>query len=234
MVLSGGIMLGKENKIKNLIAEAKRIPELGHGGKTIAKYLLKYASLIDKENDIVEVGPWFGSSTAFISIGLMQSKNKKSTIHCFDKWDIDRDYKKKMDKRYKDNLELGDAKKYFVEYMKPYKAKLKTYKGKIQDVKKYDGKNIELLVDDICFGKEKNDSMFKLFSGSFITNKTVIILMDYYYYLAGGEYDNPEMRYQKRFMRENEIIFEPISKTKQGTAQIFRYMGGKINYEVPE
>jgi hypothetical protein len=220
--------------IKELIRIAKQIPELGYGGNSVSKYLIKYSSLVSQDHDIVEVGSFFGSGTSYLSIGLMMSENKKSVIHCYDTFEIDNEYQKKMENKKYEKIKIGNSLNVFKKYMKPFSANIKTYKGKIENAKEYKGRSIGLLVDDICFGKLKNDSLFKMVYGKLIPGVTIIILMDYCYYEKISIVEFPEFNYQKKFMELNKNVFEPMTRTKHGLGYLFRYLGGEINYEVTE
>jgi len=220
-----------EKDIKYDLICARNIPTLGKGGRSIRSYLVKYSSDLKPENDIVEVGSWFGSVTAFLAIGLKKSENKKSKIHCYDKWEMTPDYARKMKSHYGTNYKIGDVKKYFMQYTEQFRKYLTINKGDITKEKKYKGKPIALLVLDF-FGKSVTESVIKLFAPHMIQDAK-IIMMDYYYFNVEGKISkDSDILYQKKFVELNKSIFEPICKTKKGFGIVLKYNCGDINYEV--
>lgn len=220
----------KTEIIKSAMRFADAIPELGYGGKTIWKYLVQYASKVQTGESIVDIGPYMGSTTAYLAVGVMTSGEYVS-IHAYDKFVMYPDMQKKAKKfngiEFDDNDEFMELYKFNIS---PFAKYVKVNQSDCLDIK-YDGGKIGLLVDDICNGKGRTDYLFKTFTPHFIENKTVIFMMDYYYH----ETFKDKFRYCKYandFMVANSSVFEFIKRIENSRTAIFKYKGGVINYDV--
>src|SRR5512143_3534858 len=91
----------------DLRLKAESIPELGGGGKVIGKRLIKAASSVRAGRSVIDIGPWLGSTTAFLALGIMQS-GADVEIHSYDIWTIkDALYQKKAAKYNGLHFEIG-------------------------------------------------------------------------------------------------------------------------------
>jgi hypothetical protein len=216
--------------IKELITYADKIPELGPGGKSIKDYLIKYAGNVSSGHNIIDIGPYMGSTSSYLSIGVIKSGNDVK-IHAYDLWVLYHDMNKKAKRfngfKFNDDYHFD---KLYDKNVKPFKKYIKTHKCDCLDIE-WQGGRVGLLVDDIGNGKNRTDHIMKTFSPYFITGKTCIFYMDYYYYKEKAK-DHPLSLYQRDFMKANKKVFTLIEKPKNSRTAIFRYEGGKINYDV--
>lgn len=217
--------------LKSAMRFADSIPELGYGGKSIKKELIEYASKVESGYSIIDIGPYMGSTSAYLSIGVMKSGNIVK-IHSYDKFIMYRDMALKAKKfngmEFKEGDNFMDV---YVYNTLPFAKYITVEKSDCLDIKKWDGGGIALLVDDISNGKDRTDHLFKTFSHSFIEDKTIIFLMDYYYH----ETFKNKFRYCKYandFMIANSKVFRFIKRVDNSRTAIFQYKGGEINYDV--
>jgi hypothetical protein len=212
---------------------AAAIPDLGQGGKTIRATLTMAATLSPNDSSIIDIAPYLGSTTAYLGLGANLSGNK-ITIHSVDKWLTDKDY---LEKAIKYHPEITfymneDIQPRWDKNINPFRSKNCSIIGTKTDVIDWKPKvkNISVYVDDICHSKIQNNYVIKYFSPYFIPNKTVLFLMDYYFY----ERNKPECQYQHNFMTHNKKAFCHIGRIGKTQTAVFIYLGGKITYDIPE
>jgi hypothetical protein len=212
-----------DTKRKKLMELASKVPELGGGGKKIGDTLLTAAKNVENGQAIIEIGSYLGSATAFLCAGVKYSE-RDVEIHCYDKWQADETYKERAKKHNNLNFYLGqDLRPFFLENIDPIKIPVDTYKEDFGKVKKWESKRkIGLLVHDAGCELSIMQNILKLFRRSFIKDKTLLILMDYYFYERKKE---PEFKIQKAFMEKHKDTFMFIRKIKNSRAAIFMYTG---------
>lgn len=220
----------KSEIIKSALRYADTIQELGYGGKSIKNYLIEYARGVKSGQAIIDIGPYMGSTTAYLAIGVMQSGHDVE-INSFDKFIMYPDMRRKANDfngiEFKDNECFIDLYKYNI---KPFDEYVFVRKCDCLDIE-WNGGEVGLLVDDISNGKDRTDHLFKTFSQSFIKNETFIFLMDYYYH----ESFKNKFRYCKYandFMVKNSSVFQFVKRIEGSRTAIFKYKGGEINYDV--
>jgi hypothetical protein len=216
--------------IKQLTAHAKNIPQLDKGGLSIKNDLLEYIKDCPDNTSILDIGPFLGSTTAFIALGLIMH-DKNIDIHSIDLWNACEEYTKRakeklgidfiagedlMD-RWGENLEIIYP--YLKTYVYPYKMSINEYK--------HDQSEISLIVDDICCYKDRFDHLLQECSPYFIPGKTILFLCDYYFYETK---DKLNFQYQKNMMEANQDVFKFIKRVPHSRCAIYRYLGGEIKY----
>lgn len=217
---------------------ADKIPTLGFGGNTIKDSLVELVSEVQDNTAIIDIGPWLGSTTAYLSVGIHKYKKKNIEIHCYDKWLIDNAYITKMKKYRMDLKKDSDALPLFMRNLVPFNTTIIPHKRDLKAIKSYDGPRISLLIDDICNGKKMTDKMFELFLPSLIPG-SMVVMMDYFHFqLPPEKYRDPLYSYQKRVMEMNEDVFTPVGRLKGYTERVksvptsttmtmvFKYNGG--------
>jgi hypothetical protein len=202
---------------------AEKIPSLGNGGIGIKKELVEYASQVKKENAIIELGPWLGSATSFLSIGSMFGNN--AIIHSYDMWVASKVYAQRAMGHHGIKLELGqDIYPLFAENLKGFKN-IVPHKMSIFDIK-WTSPQIGLIVIDMGNGKAHTDQAFDAFEDYFIPGETIIFMMDFYF----CERRQKVFQYQHDLIKANKKVFEFIGQPKRSMTGIFRYLGGKIKF----
>ena len=216
----------------NYLTFAENVPSLGSGGIAVKELLIKHASALSDGDVIIDIGSYLGSTTAFLSAGLL-SRNVKATIHCYDPWEVDELLRRKMDYYNGLHFNVGDdLLPVFDAYLAPFdEVNIIRHKQSILDAR-WHGPKIRLVVDDICIRKDKNDHMMKTFIKYFIPGETIIIRLDYYFYETKSE---SVFSYEKRFMEHNRDVFEFVQRgPKESRAAVFKYLGGTPDYEVEQ
>ena len=206
-----------------------RIPELGYGGKTIGNDLIEYASKIPSGFSIVDIGPYLGSTTIHLGAGVNKSGNDV-IIHAYDRWIMDDGMDTKAKKFNGIDFNHGqDVLDIYRKNINPIKDIVIIHPCNILDAS-YSGRPVMLLVDDICNGKQRTDTMMKIFSPFFVAGKTVVCMMDFYYH--EHKKGMKLLRYQYDFMVSNKKVFRFIKKIKNSMTAVFVFEGGDINYNV--
>jgi hypothetical protein len=195
---------------------AKEIPSMG--GREIGEYLREYASKVDRGSSIVEVGSWLGAGTAHLCLGVLDSGNDNS-IYVYDRF---RATASEIEKAKKQGVTLK-SKQNTVSLVKEtidnFKCKVKFY----FDIKSYGGSNIGMYIDDAAKTEDKFKHVMKVFKKHFIPGKTILVLMDYFYFEWKG---HPEKhKYQFNYMQDNKE-FEFIKRLlPDKSAAVFLYKG---------
>jgi len=218
---------------------AKKIPSIGFGGRANEDALINYASQVPENGNILEFGPFLGSSTAFLACGVLKSGRKNVTICSVDNWVINESYQRQL-KKHHIEMEIGhNFRSEFFDNLKPFPVKII-----ISDISKEEirwglianhfmsDEKIHLVVDDSDNHKIPTDHMFQNLSPYFTPNVTIIMLLDFFW---GKVKKLRDLDYQVDFMEANKEVFqliECIPAPSLGAA--FLYKGGKINYEVKQ
>lgn len=212
---------------KNLLTFADSVPEMGCGGKIIKNHLMRFAEQIRPGNAVLDIAPFLGSTTTFLSCGLSNANNKTSTIYSVDKWELEEKYRAWIKKR---GLEIEDLQKEFYKNVSPFMeagVKIVFYK---QDIRSYyyNREPIQLLVDDIGISKDITDHILKTCLPYFIPGQTIIFFMDFYFFEEFKDYES--RIYQHDLMAANKGVFKFLERPKNSRTAIFKYLGGEINF----
>lgn len=207
---------------------ARGIPDLGYGGRTVGDQLMRYASDV-REGAIVELGPWLGSVTGFLCLAVKHS-GADVPIHVFDKWHVNDHYKTRAMQYHGIEIEgPDDLVDIYKENIAPFGVDVHMHRGSIYKAE-WDGSPISLYINDAGSMKRPTDHTFQLFSPSFIPGVTIVFMMDMFFFSTNEE----GFRYQKDFMNRNKSVFQFISHPPRSMCGIYRYLGGEIDYDVPE
>lgn len=217
--------------IDELIKHADSIPDLGAGGKTVKDHLMFYAEKVKSNRHIIDIAPCFGSTTAYISCGVLQNKNHDSiTVHSFDMWKLQNDeYRKKAKKYCSVDLKTDDD--FYNEYLKNIKpfGKTNIYRGDILKQKWNSDNKIGLFIDDIGCDYETTKKIFKIFIDAFIPGETIIFFMDMYFC---DSHKGKQFNYQINLVKQNPECFEFIEKVSGSKCAIVRFLNKNINFDV--
>lgn len=201
----------------------RKIPSMG--GREIGRYLREWAATVKDGQAIVELGSWLGAGTAQLALGVKQSK-RHVKVFAFDRFTANAG-------------EAGKAAHHGV-MVKPGESTLDTIKEMLTDdliryiefirgeitKAKWAGLPIALYVDDACKRKKEFIKALRTFGGSFIPGKTIIVLMDYWYFERYPA--DLGLRYQHEFVVRNPKTFKTINGRLPGTsASAFLYLGGR-------
>ena len=175
----------------NLRKHADSIPELGGGGRTCGDKLIKLAAAVPSGQMIVEIGPWLGSASAHLALGIMRGGHDVE-LHAFDIWHIDKHWQEKASRHNNIDFPIGlDLEPGWRCNMELFPVKWHAHKGDVRRAK-WNGKPIGLLVDDISNTKSLINSTMRIFGPSIVIGAKVV-LMDWQFFLGP----------QEEFMRDN-------------------------------
>lgn len=160
----------------NLRAAADAIPELGHGGRVIADELVRLAAGVRAGESIVDIGPYLGSTTAYLALGAPSG----TPIHAFDTWDSDICDLKRKAKQFHRMTLPDDLLPMYLENLEPFGMNLAVHRVDMNDSVWNDGP-IGLLVDDI--GVEPGPAAAKMAAfGPHLVPGAKIALLDYFWF----------------------------------------------------
>lgn len=202
--------------IEALRETADSIPSLGVG-KGIGSYLERYAS--KAPHCIVEIGAWMGSNSAHIQIGrLLGAHGAKH--HVFDPFSAEGVNAEKAKKyhgiefNHKDDL-IDIYKRNMARFGLPV---IIHRESAFEGTWMYG--QIDLFVDDFGCDKYQMRKKIKRFYPYFIPGKTIIIMVDYYFYETHG---GSRYQYQRQLVKKNPGIFNFIERAGKSKAAVFLY-----------
>jgi len=157
--------------------------------KEEARYYMYLGQFYRGDGEIVELGPWLGSSTYFIHQGLSDCpyfKNRK--IHVYDDFVWRSSF---MNDKVRDDERLSDGadfKGLFDKYVASFKENLIVYKRRISSdrfnfhvpILEWKEKQIEMLFVDCGRTFKVNETWYDLLAPFFIPGKTLIIMQDWH------------------------------------------------------
>jgi hypothetical protein len=203
--------------------DARRIPTM------LCRETLGYYRWLSRTfegpGDIVELGPWMGSSTACLAEGLSQSKHRNAkTIHVYDSF-IWRDWMKTYtedDYLLATNIRDGDSfLHYFWKNVAPYRDLISVHEATLDTETeplaapaiKWEGGPIGILVMDFAHDLASNEAMWHVFSPSFESGSTIVVFNQF------GNIPAGEVR---TFCQHRSTELVPLHKPR-GSAKAFRY-----------
>lgn len=204
----------------DLHAYAKTFPS--QGGVEIGPWLEKYASEVPLGSAIVEVGCWLGAGTAHLALGAMESG---AAIHCFDRWTATVEEVRKA-KEFGVSLIEGEDYLPRVERMlQSFDCEIHYRQGNLKDKDlSWSGPPIGLYVDDATKVEELWLHAMKVFKPHFIPGKTILVLMDYWFFETHGSRYAAQQRYMAEHADQFEMVEERLGET---TAAVFRFKDGE-------
>lgn len=190
------------------------------GGLKIGAHLRDAVRNARPGTAIVEIGCWLGAGTAQLALGLCErSDDHHLTIHCFDNY---RALEPEIPKAEKGGitLEVGqDTLPIVKELLSPFNAPIVFHQGPIEE-QSWRGGPISVCVLDAPKGSKLFFSTIKEFGPSWIPGKTVIFLMDYYFWRKTGKDDH---KAQMEFIEANPKHFsKPVPL--HGSVVVTRYL----------
>ncbi|HET6499030.1 MAG TPA: hypothetical protein VFH17_08280 [Coriobacteriia bacterium] len=219
----------------NLRALADAIHDLGHGGRRIADTLIRLAGAVPPGQAIVDIGPYLGSTTAYLALGSDRE------IHAYDTWDATICDLRGKARQYHGQELPDDLLPLFIANLAPFRpvlgglggaqwdartvmrAPILANKGDLFDAA-YIGGPIGLLVDDIGCDERYTRAKLATF-GPHLASGARLVLMDFYWYesKAGEAFD-----YQRRLVERNPRAFRFVER--DGMAAVFEWGGGSVAY----
>jgi len=198
--------------MSNLREAADRIPSMG--ARHIGDYLIRLARDVPAGSNIVEVGAWLGSGTAYLALGA------SVPIHVYDRFHTNRGEREKARLQSFD-LPLGDSLKIVKANLAPFHADIHYHRCDIREAE-WCGDPIGLYIDDAS----KRPAAWRHVVDTFfphLIDGAVIVLMDFNYFDKTGD---PAHNTQREYIAQHPE-FEPIDEMNtQPMERFFRYRGG--------
>jgi hypothetical protein len=202
---------------------ATQIPELGGGGSTIGPELFRLASQVPLNHCIVDVGPWLGSTTAYLAMGVIEAESCVP-IHSYDRWKVFYAMRKNAYRQSKTVIpEVGKSFfKLWAENVVDIGAEIIPHKGDVYLTEELPDRPIGLLVDDCTVGTVALDALFDRF-GPILARGATVVMMDYYHRKRAAEFaETPEWFADRIDMFDGPREIEGA----RNVAAAFTYKGG--------
>ena len=201
---------------------ALAIPELGGGGSVVAPRLVELAERVPAGACIVETGPWFGSTTAFLAIGSWLNP-AHPTVHSYDLWRAGAEWVLKAWRYNKIALAPDqDLKPLWQRNVRHFPGRIVGHQGDALALSPPRAP-VGLLVDDCTSGVEDLARLFANFERRLIDG-AVVVVMDYYFARTKRA---PEFVGTIDYFRSRPDTFEgPRRIGRRGTVAAFTYRAG--------
>ncbi len=199
---------------------AKTFPS--QGGVQIGPWLENYAAEVPRGSAIVELGSWLGAGTAHLALG---AKKSGAEIHVYDRFRCASDEEQTKAAKFGVKLEIGDdtlplVMASLVHFGVGIHYNRQSFKPGIPV--KWDDTPVGLYCDDLSKVEYLWSYAMRTFRPHFIPGKTVLVLMDFFFYEEKG----PNYAAQKLYMQQHSKEFELIEERLAGTTTAtFRYLG---------
>jgi len=197
------------------------IPHMG--GRTIGPWLELFAMEAEPGTAIIELGAWLGAGTEFLARGCI---GNNVDVHTFDIFMVKGNEVQKAEKQGVYLNPKQDTLPLVQSYLSKYEN-IVYHKGNIADTI-WIGPQISLHVDDACKSPKQFKFAINHFSPFWIPGKTVVVLMDYYFYKKRP--DQPELICQKEYIENHGYAFEFIRDWPELACAAFKYLGGDVKY----
>jgi len=208
---------------EELSASVQRIPTMV--SKETLRYYKWLARILQEPGDIVELGSWMGSSTACLAEGLSQNPRREHTrIHAYDSF-IWRDWMRtytEAPELLAANIRAGDSfLHYFRGYTAPFRHLIDVHQSVLKTVAEqtalpaleWSGGPIAILVMDFAHDRASNEAMWRAFSPSFQSDRTIVVF---------NQFGNVPAGKVREFCRDKALELIPLHKP-HSSAKGFRY-----------
>ena len=198
---------------------ADSIPDLGHGGRRIADTLIRLAGAVRSDRAIVDIGPYLGSTTAYLALG-----SRGVPIHAYDTWDATICDLRAKARRYHGQELPDDLLPLFLKNVMPWISRIHQHKGDLFDARYDEVRDIGLLVDDIGCDERYTRAKLATF-GPHLAPGARLVLMDFYWFESKA---GPDFDYQRRLVKANPQAFRFLER--DGMAAVFEWTPAEIKY----
>jgi len=220
---------GEPEPLQKLASYANTFPSMG--GVQLGPFLREVARTTPSDTSIVEIGVWLGAGTAQLCYGLAERKavgEAAPVIHCYDRWHAS---PPEVSKAMRTNTTIRkgcDTLPLVIQALKPFGVEIYFHKGDIDYVRSINGP-VGAFILDAAKGSRQFRNLIRTFGPWWIPGKTVVVLMDYYYYKKIGRAD---FACQARFVEAHSNHFKPLDLGTKGSsvAAAFLYTA-EINFE---
>jgi hypothetical protein len=212
-----------EHRVHSVWRRATSIPELGGGGATIGPELCWRAGDVLDGECIVDVGPWLGSTTAYLAMGVVET-GWKVPIHSYDRWTVYYGMSKNAFRQSKTIMpNVGESfYKCWAANVADLGVEIIPHKGDVYETEELPDRPIGLLVDDCTVGTLALDALFDRF-GPLLAHGAKVIMMDFYHKKRASEFAETP-----KWFAERAEMFEGPEEVggARNVAAVFTYTGG--------
>jgi len=198
------------------------IPHMG--ARTIGPWLELFAMEADECTAIIELGTWLGAGTEFLARG---AQGRNIDVHTFDIFETKGNEVKKAAVQGLDIKNGQDTLPIVKEFLKAY-DNIVFHKGKITNTT-WIGPQISVQVDDACKMPKEFAFAINHFSPFWIAGKTVLVLMDYYFYKKRP--DMPKLICQRKYIESHKDNYKFLRDWPEQACAAFGYLGGDVRYK---
>lgn len=171
----------------------------------------------------VECGTWLGASLAALAGGLVQAGYNRY-LHSFDIWRANADEVRKAANQGV-TIEVGqDLATLMLANVTPIYQGIMAHKGRIDDAR-WPGEPIEIFVLDAAKRNPSFSRALRTFAPSFIPGKTMVCLLDYWFYKKADEASRHAFQVQERWVEACGDALEAMPGLDGGSARFFRCVG---------
>jgi hypothetical protein len=215
--------LDTKGEDEELSASVQRVPTMV--SKETLRYYKWLARTLQAPGDIVELGSWMGSSTACLAEGLSQNSCRQHTrVRAYDSF-VWRDWMRTYTEAPEleaANICAGDSfLHYFHGYTAPFRHLIDVHPSVLKTgaeetalpALEWSGGPIAILVMDFAHDRTSNEAMWRVFSPSFQSDRTIVVFNQF------GNIPAGEVR---EFCRERALELVPLHKP-HSSAKAFRY-----------
>jgi hypothetical protein len=208
---------------EELSASVQLIPTMV--SKETLRYYKWLARTLQEPGDVVDLGSWMGCSTACLAEGLSQNLHREHRrIHAYDSFvwcDWMRTYTEAPE-LLAANMRAGDSfLQYFHGYTTPFRHLIDVHPSVLKTsaeqtvlpALEWSGGPIAILVMDFAHDRTSNEAMWRVFSPSFQSDRTIVVFNQF------GNIPAGEVR---EFCRDRALELVPLHKP-HSSAKAFRY-----------
>jgi hypothetical protein len=191
------------------------------GGRQCGPFFRDAACRAPSGTAIVEIGCWLGAGTAQLALGVRKRSDPQSiSIHCFDRWTANKAEAQKALTATGLELAIGqDTLALVQQTLRPFGADIQFHQGDLKYAG-WDGRPISVYIDDAAKRPKQFYRALRTFGPSWIPGSTVIVLMDYRFWLATGDEEN---KCQMEFIENYPEHFSLIADLSR-FCSAFRYV----------
>jgi len=196
----------------NTDTQSFNIPSMG--GDRLKPFFDRVVVDLPENTAVVEVGTWLGAGTAQIASALRHSGlDEMIAIHCFDRWIASKSEALKASKAGLNMREGDDTLPLVKSMLSPLNSSIHFHKGDLIETE-WDNGLISLYIDDAAKNPELFYHVLRTFGPSWIPGKTILILMDFYYWKKEKGRKSRIHRCQQDFIEQYPDHFEIIKDFK--------------------
>lgn len=204
---------------RTLQERARSIVTTGIGGKDIGRDLTALAQAVKPGQAIVDLGPFLGSTTAYLALGAVPGVS----IHAYDLWDASK--AKMRAKAARNGVKLADDfLPMYLDNVRPFGVPVVPHRQSISEAT-WDGGPIGLVVDDIGSNIACTLHMFSAF-GPHLMIGARIVFMDFYWF-ERKSHAAPRYRDQLRIAQANPRSLAFVRRAGAISA-IYEWLGGTV------